>query len=285
VSGVRDRAGRDPVANTPGRGTPGIPARRGRALLTPLRLTAEGLVGFVAVAALWELALSTGFIKRSAAPSVQQFLAALGASLHQGILSATVATIESWAITLALSVAIGGLIGLLAGLSKWLDAATSVVFDFVRPLPPIALLPAVIVVVGIGRPLELVVGITGAVWPVLLGAHYGVSQTDPQMIDTGRSVQLSRTKMVARVVLPSALPSIVTGIRLSAIIALAVVVGVEIVGGTGAGIGTYIETATSSGATNQAYAGAFAAAVLGLAITGFFFLAERRAIRWTPDHR
>lgn len=239
----------------------------------------------MAVAGLWELALSTGFIKRSAAPTVQQFFAALGASLHQGILSATVATIESWAITLALSVAIGGLIGLLTGVSKWFDAATSVVFDFVRPLPPIALLPAVIVVVGIGRPLELVVGITGAVWPVLLGAHYGVSHTDPQMIDTGRSVQLSRTKMVTRVILPSALPSIVTGIRLSAIIALAVVIGVEIVGGTGTGIGTYIETATSSGATNQAYAGAFAAAVLGLAITGLFFLAERRAIRWTPDHR
>jgi NitT/TauT family transport system permease protein len=183
------------------------------------------------------------------------------------------------------SVVIGCAAGLLTGISSWLDSVTSVFFDFARTLPPIAILPAVIVIVGVGRSLEVIIGVTAAVWPVLLGAHYGVSHADPRMIDTGRAMQLSAAKRLFKIVIPSALPSIVTGIRLTAIIALAAVIGVELVGGTGNGLGSYVSTATSTGATSQAYAGAFIAAIFGLAVTGAFSLAERKALRWTSSYR
>jgi NitT/TauT family transport system permease protein len=246
---------------------------------------AQGLTGFAVVAGLWEAARLTGVLKPSAAPSAGAFLSALGTSLHSGALAATGATLEAWAVTVLLSAAIGCAIGLLTGISSWLNAVTSVFFDFVRPLPPIAILPAVIVIVGVGQSLEVIIATTAAVWPVLIGAHYGVSHTDPRMIDTGRALQLSRMKRLYRIILPSALPSIATGLRLTAIIALAGVIGVELIGGTGHGLGSYVAAATSTGSTNQAYAGAFIAAIVGLVITGAFLLVERRVLRWTSSYR
>jgi NitT/TauT family transport system permease protein len=105
------------------------------------------------------------------------------------------------------------------------------------------------------------------------------------MIDTGRAMQLGRIKRLYRIILPSALPSIATGLRLTAVIALAGVIGVELVGGTGHGLGSYVAEATATGSTDQAYAGAFLAAIVGLAITGLFFLVERRVLRWTTTYR
>jgi NitT/TauT family transport system permease protein len=265
-----------------------IPVRRFAVpprLVSPLVRVAKGASGFVVVAGAWELACVVGVIKPSAAPSAAGFISALVTSLHAGALAATAATIEAWGITVVFSVAIGCVVGLLTGIFAWLNAVTSIFFDFARTLPPIALLPAVIVIVGVGQSLEVIIGITAAVWPVLLGAHYGVSHTDPRMIDTGRAMQLGRAKRLYKIILPSALPSIATGMRLTAIIALAAVIGVELVGGTGHGLGSYVAAATSTGATSQAYAGAFIAAILGLAITGLFFLAERRVLRWSSSYR
>jgi ABC-type nitrate/sulfonate/bicarbonate transport system permease component len=247
--------------------------------------TAKGLAGFAVVAGLWQAARSAGLVKPSAAPSAGEFVSAVGTSLHDGALPATVATVQAWGITVVLSVAIGCAIGLLTGISAWLDAVTSVFFDFVRTLPPIAILPAVIVIVGVGQSLEVIIAITAAVWPVLLGAHYGVSHADPRLIDTGRAMQLGSAQRLYKIIIPSALPSIASGMRLTAIIALAAVIGVELIGGTGHGMGSYVAAATSTGATDQAYAGAFIAALLGLAITGIFFLAERRVLRWTTSYR
>jgi ABC-type nitrate/sulfonate/bicarbonate transport system permease component len=267
-------------------GRAGRPASdRPSGLVSLLVRVAKGAAGFVVMVGLWEVTSFAGILKPSAAPSAGEFVSALVTSLHAGALAATAATIEAWGITVLLSVAIGCVIGLLTGISSWLNAVTSVFFDFVRPLPPIAILPAVIVIVGVGQSLEVIIAITAAVWPVLLGAHYGVSHADPRMIDTGRAMQLGRAKRLYRIIIPSALPSIATGMRLTAIIALAAVIGVELVGGTGHGLGSYVATATSTGATNQAYAGAFIAAILGLAITGIFFLVERRVLRWTTSYR
>jgi ABC-type nitrate/sulfonate/bicarbonate transport system permease component len=246
---------------------------------------AKGVAGFVVVVGIWELACLAGVVKPAAGPSVGAFLSALGTALHSGALPAAGATIEAWAVTVLLSVAIGCAVGLLTGIFAWLNAITAAFFDFARTIPPIAILPAVIVIVGVGQSLEVIIGITGAVWPVLLGAHYGVSHTDPRLIDTGRAMQLGKLKRLYKIVIPSALPSIATGMRLTAIIALAAVIGVELVGGTGNGLGSYVATATATGSTNQAYAGAFIAAILGLVITGVFLLAERKVLRWTSTYR
>jgi ABC-type nitrate/sulfonate/bicarbonate transport system permease component len=261
------------------------PTSAGLRLVPLVVRVAKGATGFIVVAALWQLACLTGVLKPSAAPSAGGFVSALGAALRGGALPATAATTEAWSFTVLFSVAIGCAVGLLTGVSAWLDAVTSVFFDFARALPPIAIFPAVIVIVGVGQSLEVIIAVTAAVWPVLLGAHYGVSYADPRMIDTGRAMQLGAAKRLYRIVIPSALPSIVTGIRLTAIIALAAVIGVELVGGTGNGLGSYVATATSTGATSQAYAGAFIAAILGLAVTGVFYLAERKVLRWTSSYR
>ena len=129
-----------------------IPAHRSAVpprLISPLVRVAKGAAGFVVVAGVWELACLAGIVKPAAAPSAAGFMSALVTSLHAGALAATAATIEAWGITVLVSVAIGCVIGLLTGIFAWLDAVTSVFFDFARTLPPIAILPAVIVIVGV----------------------------------------------------------------------------------------------------------------------------------------
>src|SRR6516165_2202470 len=97
----------------------------------------KGAAGFVVVAGLWEAACLAGILRPAAAPSASAFMSALVTSLRTGALPATAATIEAWGITVLLSVAIGCAIGLLTGIFSWLDAVTSVFFDFVRTLPPV----------------------------------------------------------------------------------------------------------------------------------------------------
>jgi ABC-type nitrate/sulfonate/bicarbonate transport system permease component len=124
-----------------------VPASR-RRFVAAVVAVGKGAVGFAVVIGLWELGLALGVIKKSAAPSIGQFVSGIGNALGRGAVSATVSTLYAWALTLAISVAIGVVLGLLTGLSPWLDSLTSVLFDFVRPLPPIALLPAVVLVAG-----------------------------------------------------------------------------------------------------------------------------------------
>src|SRR5665213_2230028 len=108
-----------------------------------------------------------------------------------------------------------------------------------RPIPAVAVLPVAIITLGIGPSMQIPIAAYGAMWPLLYGARAGVTEADPMWSDACRSFGIAKWSYVRRVVLPAALPSILTGLRIAVVVSLAVSVGVELVMEGGGGLGQY----------------------------------------------
>ncbi len=123
---------------------------------------------------------------------------------------------------------VGGVaLGVLIGSSRTLDDACSVVIEFLRPIPAVVLIPVAILFLGLGTPMIRFVIAYAAVWPILFSTVYGVRGSDRMLDDVAQTSGVGRTGRLVRVTLPAALPSIATGIRVSASIALLVGVTAE----------------------------------------------------------
>ncbi len=111
--------------------------------------------------------------------------------------------------------------------------------EFIRPIPAAAYIPVAILFLGIGNEMKIFVVFLACLFPILLNTYGGVRGVDPVLIDTGRTFGVSRFKALCQIVFPAALPSILTGMRISLGIALIVVVVAEMIAGN-SGIGYYI---------------------------------------------
>jgi ABC-type nitrate/sulfonate/bicarbonate transport system permease component len=113
---------------------------------------------------------------------------------------------------------------------------------------------------------------------------YGVRDVDPIAIDTARSFGVGKYERLYRVTLPSALPYIFTGIRISSAVALILAFTAELFMGTG-GLGVAMNVAETFGLNEQIYALALATGFLGVAIHFLVSAVEKRVLRWHPSQR
>jgi ABC-type nitrate/sulfonate/bicarbonate transport system permease component len=153
-----------------------------------------------------------------------------------------------------------------------------------RPIPSAALIPLLFLTIGANLRSELFLAAFGAFWPLLVQTMYGVRDVDPLAIDTARSFGVGRFERLYRIKLPSAIPYIATGLRLSSTVALILAFTAELFMGT-PGLGQAMNFATSYGLTDQLYALALATGLLGLAVHFLMAAIERRALRWHPSMR
>jgi ABC-type nitrate/sulfonate/bicarbonate transport system permease component len=127
-------------------------------------------------------------------------------------------------------------------------------------------------------------GVFGATFPLLFQAMYGVADVDPVARDTARAFGMSRWSQLGRVVLPSCAPYLATGLRISASVALILVVTGEYVVGV-PGLGHEVLLAQSGGAYDKMYALIIVSGLLGLVVNMAFHAIERRVLFWHPAHR
>ena len=218
-----------------------------------------------------------------AAPSAA--LGALGSELWSGELAGEIGTtLEAYVQGLALAIAIGVAAGVLLGASRTLHDASSVVLEFLRPIPGVALIPLAILAFGLDTPMRRFVIAYAAVWPVLIATLYGVNGRDRMLDDVARTSGVGRAGTLVRVTLPGALPSIAAGIRLSASVALLVAVTVEFVVGLD-GIGFYMERQQLAFRIPELYGAVLLVAVLGYAVNVGLRAAQRRAVFWAGEER
>jgi len=244
------------------------------------RSLAKGVVGALVAIGLWELLRLLGVLPRSIVPSTWTIITTLVSELASGELSHPLGqTLLTWAYGMLATIAVAVPLGVLVGLSRWADAATSLIFDVLRPVPAVAFVPVAVVLLGLGMQMQVPLVVLAAVWPLLYNTRYGVRNVDPAQIDSGRSVGLGRFAMIRRVVLPSALPSILTGLRLSASIAVVVTIVTELVAAA-TGLGQYISLSQQAGQYAQAFAGILLAALFGCTVNAGTVLLESRAIGW-----
>lgn len=244
------------------------------------RSIAKGLVGALGAIALWELLRLVGVLPESIVPSTWTIASTLVSELASGELSTPFRqTLVTWGLGMLATIAVAVPLGVLVGLSRWADVATSLIFDVLRPVPAVAFVPVAVVLLGLGVKMQVPLVVLAAMWPLLYNTRYGVRNVDPAQLDSGRSVGLGRFAMIRRVVLPSALPAVLTGLRLSASIAVVVAIVTELVAAA-TGLGQYINLTQQAGLYAEAFAGILLAALFGCAVNAGTVLLESRAIAW-----
>jgi ABC-type nitrate/sulfonate/bicarbonate transport system permease component len=218
-----------------------------------------------------------------AAPSAT--LRALAEELSSGTLSGELAsTLESYVEGLAAATVVGVVLGLAIGSSRTLLDALSVVIEFLRPIPAVALIPVAILFFGLGMPMRRFVIAYAALWPILIGTLYGALGADRLLHDVARTSGATRLGTVVRVTLPASLPGIATGIRVSAAVALQVAITAEFFIGTD-GIGAYMNHERLSFHLPQLYAAILLTGALGYAINRALRTTERRVVFWAGEAR
>lgn len=190
-------------------------------------------------------------------------------------------TLAAWALGLALATAIALPLGALLAASPQSELAATTAIDFVRPIPSVALIPLVILLLGRGLDMRVALVAFAATWPILFNTITGLRSVDPVARDTARAFGLDRRAILRQVALPSALPFIATGLRISAATALILAISTELIAGGPPGLGTWMIGVVQPGVPRELlYAGIAIGGLLGLAINTALVGAERRLIGW-----
>jgi NitT/TauT family transport system permease protein len=181
-----------------------------------------------------------------------------------------------------LGAAAGTAAGLLLGTSRLAAAAGNPLISLAYPIPKIALLPLLILWLGIGEAAKVAMIALGVFFPVAINSYAGVRDADPLMVKAALSLGAGRGQLLRKVLLPGALPVVLAGYRLGAGIALLLVVSAEMINAT-AGIGFLILNAGDLMLTGRLVVGLALLALLGLGSTWGLAVIERRLAPWRED--
>lgn len=180
-------------------------------------------------------------------------------------------------VTLAIVLGVAG--GLLIGSVRWLRALTEPVLEFFRAIPPPVLVPVFMLLLGITDTMKVVVIVSGCVWPVLLNTIEGVRAVDSVLSDSARTYGVSGWARIRYLVLPSAGPQVMTGIRQCLSIGLILMVISEMFASS-SGLGYTIVAFQRSFAIPEMWSGIVVLGLIGIAMSFIFQWAERRILRW-----
>jgi NitT/TauT family transport system permease protein len=276
--------------NVTGGAAPGRAGPRERA---PRRLPggaawARGTAGVVIFLLLAEAAGRLGIISRSALPLTSAVLARAVLLAGSGRFLADLgATVQAWAAGMAVTVAAGVPLGVLLGSLPGVRDATRAIVEFLRPIPSVALIPLVGLLLGPGLRMSVTLIVYGAIWPVLYNTIAGMDDVDPLAKETNLAFGYSRLATIRMVSLPSAAPFIATGIRLASSVAIILDIAAGYIAGpiNGPGIGAFIaQQSTGAGNLTVILAATVWAGILGLALDLALTGAQRRLLRWQRAH-
>ncbi len=190
-------------------------------------------------------------------------------------------TLSAWGLGLGLATLIGVPLGIALGSFRAADLAATTAIELLRPIPSVALIPLVILLLGRGLDMRVVLVAYACTWPILVNSISGARAVDPLARDTARAFRLGPAAVLWRVTLPSAAPFAYTGIRISAAIALIVAVSAELIAGGGAGIGTWMLSVSQAGVSRDLlYAGIVVTGMLGVLLDALLLVGERRLFGW-----
>jgi ABC-type nitrate/sulfonate/bicarbonate transport system permease component len=242
-------------------------------------------LGVAITLAALELLTRTNAISSRHFPPPTEMFAALADEVTTGEFWAAVGnTLQGWALGLAVAAAIAVPVGIVIGSSRPLYRSLRAVIEFLRPIPSVALIPLAVLIWGSGLESKVFLAAFASTWPLLMQTLYGVQDVDPVATDTARSFGFSRPQRLLYVTLPSAVPYIATGVRISAAVALILAVTAELVIGA-PGLGREINIARQGGAVDIMYALIVVTGLLGWAVNVLFTRAERRVLHWHPSQR
>ena len=244
-----------------------------------------GAAGLVTLGVIVQLLPTLGIVRSQDLPTtttiLSEFFRLLGTpELWQGLYD----TIYVWGIGLLIAVVAGAALGILIGSIEWVRLLTHSTIEFLRPIPSVALIPLVVLLFGTQYTSALTLVIYASFWQVLVQTIYGVADVDPVATETARSYRFSLWRRIRSVLLPTALPFIMTGVRLAATVALVLTVTAQLIIGT-PGLGQMIAFSENAGAVPTTYALVLITGLLGVIINIGARLLEARLLSWHMSFR
>ncbi|MCC5778660.1 ABC transporter permease [Nitratireductor sp. B36] len=235
---------------------------------------------FLVILAIWELGSRSGFISAIALPAPSEAFGALVDLFQTGMLwkhlgASLYRLIVGWTLGSLLGIAVGLFIGLFSLARAGLLPLVSALF----PVPKIALLPLFIIWFGIGEGSKVATILFGTFFPTVIATYGGVDNVDRNLIRMGQSFGLSWLSIVRKIIVPGAMPAILSGFRISASIAIVLLVAAEMIGAE-FGVGAYILMAGALFALDQLIAGVALLSVIGLIIAWLIGKLEKRLLSW-----
>ncbi|MGO2840668.1 ABC transporter permease [Corynebacterium variabile] len=281
-------AGADPTSSPEASAQPATPApeasSRSRTLLHALpRLagrTATRSLLILVLLAVWEIAPRNDWVNPIFLPPLSEVLDAAWRLTTDGTLGHHVgASLTRSVVGFGIAVVAGVTLGLLIGWYRFLADLLNPVLEILRNTAALALLPVVTLLLGIGETAKISLVVYAALFPILLNTLTGVRTVDPLLVRSARSLNLRPHQIFIRVVLPSAVPSIFTGLRMGAAASILVLVAAEMIGAK-SGLGYLIQASQLNFQIANMYVGIIAIAALGLLANYGLLAVQRRLSRW-----
>lgn len=259
------------------------PATRSRGS-SPTALAALSWAAPVAFLIVWETLCRSGYVAPQILPAPSKValtawkLATAGSLFHDlGVSLARAAT------GFAIGGSLGFVLGVAVGFSRVAEAAIDRSVQMVRAVPFLAALPLTIIWFGVGESQKIFLVSLGVLFPIYVNTVLGIRQVDPKLLELARVQGLSAWTTIARVILPGALPSVLTGVRYALAVAWLALVVAETVGAQ-AGLGFLAMDAREFLRTDVIVLTIVIYAAIGAGSDAIARMLERRLLRWHPNY-
>ncbi|TPQ23659.1 ABC transporter permease [Streptomyces sporangiiformans] len=269
------------------RRAPSSTARVRRAALWTVRrlpyLLVKGATKSAAIVALlllWETAPRLGLVDRTFLPPFSEVADAWWGLATDGQLADNArASLARSFSGFGLAVAVAVPLGLLIGWYRPVADLLGPLLEVFRNTAALALLPVFVLLLGIGETSKISIVVYACTWPILLNTISAVRNVDPTLLKLAKSMDLSAPRLFQKVILPSAVPVMFTGIRLAGAVSILVLVAAEMIGAK-AGLGYLINASQFNFAIPQMYAGIITISAIGVTFNQFLVAVERRLSSW-----
>lgn len=233
---------------------------------------------------IWEFGPTLGLFNPVIIPTPTKILdKAIALILNGELITNILVSLGRCAIGFGLALVVALPLGfLLGGWFRTFETAVNPLLQIVSQANPFTLFPVFITLLGIGELSKISIIFWVCQWPVLFNTVTGIKTVDPTLVKMARSVGIKKWQMFTKILLPGALPSVFTGIRMSAVFAFFMLIGAEMIGAH-SGIGYMILQAQATFQMPKMWVGIVTVAFLGILINWIIIQIEKRFSGWREE--
>jgi NitT/TauT family transport system permease protein len=258
-------------------------ASRSATLLSKAPRALQFVLPVIVVLVIWQIAVTLRLVPPIALPAPAAIWDRTQLLLASGqLLTESAVTLSRIVIAFSIAAFLGVTVGLAVARIEIVQQALGPLLRVAFPIPKMALYPAFIILLGAGAMSAIALGVAEAVFPMLFGTVSAASQVNPKLLWSAEALGSSRARMLFRVVLPAALPGILSALRVGLIGAIVGVFIGEMIAGAN-GLGQLMVRGWTLLDSPQLYVALFAIAILGLCLDSILLLVRRQLLRWSDE--
>ncbi|MBD8475464.1 taurine ABC transporter permease TauC [Pseudomonas sp. CFBP 8770] len=266
--------------------TQALDSTRAPAARRPWRLSTRAIstLTLAGVLALWWAVTATELIEPLFLPSPGAVLDKAWLLATQGYMDATLwqhlgASLKRIGLALAFAVLFAIPVGIAIGHNRIAQGILDPLIEFYRPIPPLAYLPLIVIWCGIGETSKVLLIYLAIFAPIAIATATGVRNVDPARLRAAQSLGATRAQLIRHVIIPSALPDILTGIRIGLGVGWSTLVAAELIAAT-SGLGFMVQSAAQFLVTDVVVLGILVIALIAFALEMGLRALQRRLVPW-----